>query len=264
MPEIVNDGVRVQYDVIGAGRPVILLGGWGCDRTWWEHAGFLERLAPDFRLLNVDLRGHGGSDKPHDPAAYRAERVIEDVLAVADAEGADRFAIWGLSYGGWYGWMAADSRPDRVVALVSSGNWNPVPETEESWREFGKVYVDTLQRNGTRGVIDLYRQEDAESYDREYPPWAEAVTLRADPLALAALQDRSLIEQTISSPMEEFPVPVLLTAGELEDEDDLAGRNAARLPRGQSLRLPGLGHGGACAASDQLVPVAREFLDRWL
>lgn len=265
MSEIVNDGVRVRYDVLGAGRPVVLLGGWGCDRTWWEHAGFLERLSPHFRLLNIDLRGSGESDKPHEPAAYRAERVIEDVLAVADAEGEVRFAIWGLSYGGWYGWMAADARPDRVAALISSGSANPpAPESEEDWTDSGKVYVDTLRHSGTQGIIDLYRQEDAESYDREYPPWAEAVTLRADPLALSASQDRSLIDQTISVPLEEYPVPVLLTTGELEDEDDVASRNAARLPRGQSLRLPGLGHGGACAASEQLVPVAREFLDRWL
>jgi pimeloyl-ACP methyl ester carboxylesterase len=264
MPEIVNDGVRIRYDVAGEGRPIVLLGGWGCDRTWWEHAGFVERLAPSFRLLNIDLRGHGDSDKPHDPAAYRAERVTEDVLAVADAEGVERFAMWGLSYGGWYGWMTADARPDRVAALISSGSVSTEPETEEDWREYDRTVLEPIRRNGTRALIELYRQEDAENYDREYPSWAEAVTLRADPLALVASQDWSLAGQTISVPMEEFPVPVLLTTGELEDPDDAAGRNAGRLPRGQSLRLPGLGHGGACAASDQLVPIAATFLDQWL
>ena len=264
MPEIVNDGVRIRYDVVGEGRPIVLLGGWGCDRSWWEHAGFLERLAPRFRLLNIDLRGQGESDKPHDPAAYRAERVIEDVLAVTDAEGAERFAVWGLSYGGWYGWMVADARPDRVAALIRSGSTDTEPESEEEWTRFGKVYVDTLRRGGTQALIDLYRQEDGDAYDREYPPWAEAVTLRADPLALMALQDLSLTSQKVSVPVEEFPVPVLLTTGELEDADDAAARVAARLPRGQSLRLAGLDHGGACAASEHLVPVATEFLDRWL
>jgi hypothetical protein len=60
-----------------------------------------------------------------------------------------------------------------------------------------------------------------------------------------------------------FPVPVLLIAGELEDKDDDAAKVAAMIPNGQRLRLPGLGHGGACAASMLTVPTARAFLDRW-
>ena len=60
-----------------------------------------------------------------------------------------------------------------------------------------------------------------------------------------------------------FPVPALLIAGELEDEDDDAAKVAAMIPNGRSLRLPGLGHTGACAASALTVPTARAFLDRW-
>ena len=60
-----------------------------------------------------------------------------------------------------------------------------------------------------------------------------------------------------------FPVPALLIAGELEDEDDDAAKVAAMIPNGQSLRLTGLGHGGACAVSALTVPTARAFLDRW-
>jgi hypothetical protein len=59
------------------------------------------------------------------------------------------------------------------------------------------------------------------------------------------------------------PSRALLIAGELEDEDDEAAKVAAMIPTGQSLRLPGLGHRGACAASALTVPTARAFLDRW-
>lgn len=52
-------------------------------------------------------------------------------------------------------------------------------------------------------------------------------------------------------------------AGQLEDEDDDAAKVAAMIPSGPSLRLPGLGHGAACAASALTVPIARAFLDRW-
>jgi len=59
MPEVTSGDVRISYDVVGQGRPLMLLHGWCCDRAWWT-----------------------------------------DVFAVADAEGLDRFAIWGQSYGG--------------------------------------------------------------------------------------------------------------------------------------------------------------------
>src|SRR6185437_2631584 len=100
MPEISNNGVRISYEVVGRGRPLILLHGWSGDRSLWTVAGYVEDLSRDHLLLAVDLRGHGASDKPHEPAAYRTGAVTSDILAVADAEGLDRFAIWGQSYGG--------------------------------------------------------------------------------------------------------------------------------------------------------------------
>lgn len=63
--------------------------------------------------------------------------------------------------------------------------------------------------------------------------------------------------------LRSFPVPALLLADELEDENDDAAKVAAMIPNGQSLRLPGIGHGGAMTASALTVPHARAFLKRW-
>jgi len=101
-------------------------------------------------------------------------------------------------------------------------------------------------------------------FDREFPPWARPVTLRADPEALLAAHAPELWTEGIpDEDLRSFPVPEFLIAGELEDQDDDAAKVAAMIPKGQSLRLPGLGHGGACAASALTVPAARAFLDRW-
>jgi pimeloyl-ACP methyl ester carboxylesterase len=70
MPEAFNDGVRIEYDVHGEGPPLVLLHGWCCDRTWWDHAGYVEDLGRDHRIVNIDQRGHGASDKPHESSAY--------------------------------------------------------------------------------------------------------------------------------------------------------------------------------------------------
>jgi pimeloyl-ACP methyl ester carboxylesterase len=102
------------------------------------------------------------------------------------------------------------------------------------------------------------------AYDREFPRWARAVTLRADPAALLAAHAPELWTEGISGKdLRSFPVPALLIAGELDDTDDDAANVAAMIPNGQRLRLPGLGHGGSCAASALAIPTARAFLDRW-
>ncbi len=262
MPEASNQGVRISYDITGQGRALMLLHGWCCDRTWWNHAGYTDDLEQDYRVINVDLRGHGASDKPHEPAAYHREVSVGDVLAVADAEGIDRFAIWGLSYGGWIGWMTAYAVPERVPALISSGSWDPSPGTDEDWKEFDESWGAALRRDGVRGLVEQFKNEDGEDYETEFPPWAAVTTLQADPEALLAIQARELVHEGIAT-LAGFPVPVLLISGEKEDEKDGVAVAAAMVPNGQSLRLPGLGHGGACAASALTLPTARAFLDRW-
>ena len=114
MPEVSNQDVRISYDVVGEGRPLVLLHGWCCDRSWWTEPGYVDELRTDHRLVNVDIRGHGASDKPHEAAAYTSDALTGDVFAIADAEGLDRFAIWGQSYGGWIAWMSAAAAPERV------------------------------------------------------------------------------------------------------------------------------------------------------
>ena len=262
MAEVLNDGVKIIYDVAGDGRPLVLLHGWCCDRSWWTEPGYVDELRSSHRILNIDVRGHGASDKPHEAGAYTSDALTGDVLAVADAEGVDRFAIWGQSYGGWIAWMTAAAAPDRVSAIVSSGSWDPRPDPEEPTGT--DEWSEALRRGGTSALVDQFKTQDREPFDREFPAWAQAVTLRADPEALLAAQAPELWADGIpDEDLRSFPVPALLIAGELEDEDDDAAEVAGMIPHGQSLRLPGLGHGGACTASALTVPTVRAFLDRW-
>ncbi len=262
MPEVKSGGVRISYDAVGEGRPLMLLHGWCCDRSWWTEPGYVDELMSDHRLVNVDIRGSGASDKPHEAVDYTVDALTGDVFAVADAEGLDRFAIWGQSYGGRIAWMTAAAAPERVPAIVASGFWDPRPVPDEPTEIDG--WAEALRHGGTSELVERFKIDMGETFDREFPSWAQAVILRADPEALLAAR---LVRRTWNGIPDEdirsFPVPALLIAGELEDEDDDAAKVAAMIPNGQSLRLPGLGHGGACAASALTVPTARAFLDRW-
>jgi pimeloyl-ACP methyl ester carboxylesterase len=115
------DHIRIAYDVSGAGRPILLLHGGGGCRADWHTQGYVTRLAKEFRVIPVDLRGHGESDRPSDPASYSTEKMGQDILAVADACDADCFILCGFSFGGNVGrYLAACS--NRVSKLIMLGN----------------------------------------------------------------------------------------------------------------------------------------------
>ena len=123
-----RDGTRIAYDVTGAGPVVILLHGGGQTRRDWHRTGYVQRLAKEFTVATIDIRGNGESDKPPDVSAYHFERINEDILAVADAVKADRFVLWGFSYGANVGRYLA-SRSDRVRAMIYIGiNFGPAVE----------------------------------------------------------------------------------------------------------------------------------------
>ena len=115
-----KDGTKIAYDVAGSGPTVVLLHGGGMNRRSWHTAGYVGRLVKEFRVVTVDLRGNGDSDKPAEVGQFAFERLNEDLTAVGNAVQADRFAIWGFSYGANVGRYFA-SRTDRVTAMVYIG-----------------------------------------------------------------------------------------------------------------------------------------------
>ncbi len=114
------DGTRLAFDVTGRGPGLLLLHGGGLDRRTWHDIGYVERLRDEFTLVAVDARGHGESDRPAEPSAYATDRICQDLLAVADAAGLDRFAIWGFSYGANMGRYLA-ARSGRVYRIILIG-----------------------------------------------------------------------------------------------------------------------------------------------
>jgi pimeloyl-ACP methyl ester carboxylesterase len=115
-----RDGTRIAYDLRGSGPALMLLHGGGQTRRVWHDAGYVERLASNFTVITVDLRGNGDSDKPSEKAAYAIERLTDDLLAVADDARAARFGVWGFSYGANIGRYLA-VRSDRVSSMVYIG-----------------------------------------------------------------------------------------------------------------------------------------------
>jgi pimeloyl-ACP methyl ester carboxylesterase len=116
-----SDYIRIAYDVSGAGTPFMLLHGGGGSRKEWHETGYVTRLMEEFTVIAVDMRGHGESDKPTDPAFYTTEKMGNDILAVADTCNVERFILCGFSFGGNVGRYLA-ARSDRISKMVMLGN----------------------------------------------------------------------------------------------------------------------------------------------
>src|SRR5262245_14561548 len=112
----VEPGVGLAIEVRGEGPALVCVHGFGGAKE--DFADHLDALAERWRVITVDLRGHGDSDAPPDPSSYSLDRLARDVEAVADAVGAQRFRLLGHSMGGMVARRVVLDHPERVEALI--------------------------------------------------------------------------------------------------------------------------------------------------
>lgn len=120
-----SDGVRLHYEVNGpeAGRPIVLVHGFASDyRLNWVGTRWQETLTQSgFRVVGLDCRGHGHSDKPHDEAAYAVEVMAADVVRLLDELEISSADYVGYSMGSRIGLQVILEQPDRIKRAVLGG-----------------------------------------------------------------------------------------------------------------------------------------------
>ena len=120
-----SNGVRIHYEVNGPqhGTPIILVHGFASDyRLNWVGTRWQETLiGAGFRVIGMDCRGHGDSDKPHEESAYAVEIMARDVTGVLDHVGVDSVAYLGYSMGSRIGLQVVLDFPERISRAVLGG-----------------------------------------------------------------------------------------------------------------------------------------------
>ena len=183
------DGTRIAYDVTGEGSAIILLhGGWHTRQNWHD-VGYVKRLKDNFKVIAIDIRGNGGSDKPTESTYYTTEKMCQDILAVADACGLEKFTIWGFSYGANIGrYLAAQS--DQVEKLIIMGipfGLGAPGDFRQFIEEFRNHWLPFLQAK-SQGTLDItsLSTEDQKA-------WQET-NIAVDVAWLSAMLDWGVIE----------------------------------------------------------------------
>src|SRR5262249_18953705 len=124
MSRVDVDGVRIEYQVTGQGRPVVLLHGFpDCGRLWRHQVP--ARAAAGFQVIVPDLRGYGGSAKPDGVEAYSLPLLAGDVLAILAEQQIGRAHVVGHDWGAAIAWALASLAPDQVDHLVAMSVGNP-------------------------------------------------------------------------------------------------------------------------------------------
>ncbi len=179
MPYAQNGRVRIHYRVEGEGPALVLQHGFTESVVDWYEAGYVEALRPDYRLVLVDARGHGASDKPHDPDAYVLNRRVADVVAVLDTLAIAKALFWGYSMGGWIGFGLAKYAKERVHALVIGGQ-HPYARSMRSLRQM--VQRGIAQGSGAfvAGMEEMFGPESTERKKRLHIGGSRGIS-RADP-----------------------------------------------------------------------------------
>jgi len=227
----VSDGLRLHYLEAGGGpgAPVILLhGSTGDAESNYVTTGILQALAADHRVLALDFRGQGKSDRPATPRRYASDRFPQDVLEVMDKLGVRRAHVSGYSMGGEMLMPLLALAPERIVTATfgGSGLLEPDPRADAA----------ALAR-------------DARGRDRDPPPLARRLWKREnlEPLRAMAEGRRRSPPTTSGYDPRRVRFPVLQILGEYDTPHRFSALMARTLPDHRLVVLPGRDHGTALA-----------------
>lgn len=251
-----SDGVRLAYDVVGEGPPLLLHLGAGCDRTLWAAAGYLDALSAEFRCLLYDHRGHGGSDAPLGARANHLDRYESDVVEFLDHVGVERAAFWGYSNAVATAVKVADDHPGRLSCVVASGGYVAPPRDPEALAQAVAASAAAYRDTGWEQLIAGFAADEG-----EIPGWM-LERIRATPIDPVIGYTEARLEWgwSLWSALERIDAPLLFVMGELEDPDDQMALVAAHSRNARRERLDGVGHINGFLDAPRALAIALPFL----
>lgn len=241
-----DDGSLIHYEAVAgpANGPALLLlpGLLGSISVQWRP--FAETLRDEFRVVLIDLRGHGRSENRQQ--GLLPERMVEDIIGVLDQLQVEKAHVAGYDFGGYLGLLLALNQPRRVSSLLMHA-------TKFYWN---RDAVSAMQRHLDPETMAQTAPAYADQLAHEHGSrWRQLVRQAGDLVATIAA------EGLTEGMARRLQAPVLVSVGDRDELVRLA--EAARLsrvfPEGRLLVLPGVRHSFGTVSEIPLLPVMRQF-----
>ena len=267
---IERGGVKVGYEVFGAGEPaILLLTSWAIvhARQWKAQVPYLAR---HFQVITVEGRGNGRADRPGTVEAYRDREYVDDAVAVLDATGVDRAVVVGLSVGGRHALQLAAWYPERAAGVVAIGAALPWPmppdfdETRDTYEGWGKANRHYWLAD-YRGWVEFFMSQ-VFTEPHSTKPHEDGVAWGLDTTAETLLLTVPAVGEPAAAEAEaicrQVKCPVLIVHG---DQDGIVpydtGVALARWTGGQMVTIHGGGHAPTLRDPIQVNLLIRNFAE---
>jgi pimeloyl-ACP methyl ester carboxylesterase/class 3 adenylate cyclase len=261
--------VHIAYQVVGEGsHDLILVPGWvsHVEYAWQEpsYSSFLRRLASFARLILLDRRGTGMSDRVAELPTL--EQRMDDVRAVMDAAGSERAALCGLSEGGPMCLLFAATYPARTAALVLYGSYARMLRAPDY--PIGipagaiEVFLERIENNWGTGTLSAEHFAPSLAQDPAFrESWARFERLAVSPGGMKALV-RMLHETDARAtlPLIRVPTLILHRQGDRVSRTDASRYIAERVRGAKYVELPGSDHFPWVGDTGGVVDEIAEFL----
>jgi pimeloyl-ACP methyl ester carboxylesterase len=270
MPFAKVNGIELYYEVTDFTRPwegepevLVLLHGLHGHLMWWNYY----QVAPfsqSYRVITLDLRGHGKSFKP--AGGYSIEMMASDVYELLRQLGVERLYLAGASMGGMVSLQFVLNYPELVRSLVLVDSYPYTPQVIQVAIE---KWINDTQEKGYAKVMETFNQDYAEAlfsprFWAEHPEFPDYETelvlnnLMPDPAFIGAC--RAIQEFNVLDRLEEIRAPVLIVTSNEGMAYDEGLRMHHRLPRSELWAPEGVGHSVHIEMPDEFNRRVLEFL----
>lgn len=254
-----RDGIRSFFEVYGDGEPTVFLlmpNVITQSRAWKAQVPFLAR---SFRVVVIDPRGNGRSDRPTDPAAYADRELIDDAWAVLDEVGVERAVLVGVCSGAGHALIMAAEAPERVlgVCAINPGlgltaphpwklehDFEVEPDTDVGWAKANRHYWRRDWAGFARFFFgEMFPEPHSTKQQEDCVEWATASTVDAMLGEMDAPAGPRSDPESAARVCSEVRCPVLVIVG-TEDRCQVPerGRIVAELTGGELVEIEGGGH----------------------
>ena len=256
-------GVRIRYVEQGSGAPIVLMHGYTgtADRHFLAN-GVFANLAKDYRVIAIDVRGHGKSGKPHAPGAY-GEEMARDVGRLLDHLKIQRAHIAGYSLGAFIAARFAVLQPERAISLIYIASL-PLRDGDTYMEKFAEESVKDLESDlpFKSLAINLQPPGSKPPSDEEIRKAVAPLVAANDVKALAALWRGYKTLSVSSQQLKAVRAPSIVLIG----SEDISAAGVPELnttqPQIRTLVVQGAQHGGpdGVMRRPEFMSTLREFL----